>query len=225
MVYFMKRFRINPLLMIVLLALLSLSCNLSQVAKVFGETPTGQGDLLFQDGFSDPSSGWDRVQTMEGMTDYEAERYRITVNTPNADFWANPGLSFQDVVIDVDAGKNTGPDDNDFGVLCRYQDIKNFYFLIISSDGYYGIGKVKNGEQQLLDPPQMYHSEAIITGPGPNHIQAVCSGDELKLSINGDLLAEARDFSFQSGDIGLIVGTFDAPGVDIWFDNLSVRVP
>jgi hypothetical protein len=200
-------------------------CNLSQVSKIFGEYPTNPGDLLFQDGFSDPSSGWDKIRTQDGVTDYEGERYRIAINTPNADFWANPGLAFQDVVIDVDAGKVSGPDDNDFGVLCRYQDVNNFYFLIISSDGYYGIGMVKNGKQQLLDPPQMYHSEYIIPGDGPNHIQAICDGDEISLTVNGELLAEARDFSFIDGDIGLIVGSFDVAGVDIWFDNLTVRVP
>ncbi|MCJ7716708.1 MAG: hypothetical protein MUO54_09330 [Anaerolineales bacterium] len=141
-----------------LLVFLSLACSVSQISQLFGEYPTNQGDLLFQDGFSDSSSGWDQVRTMEGMTDYEGDRYRIVVNASNADYWANPGLTFKDVVIRVDAGKETGPDDNDFGVLCRYQDTENFYFFIISSDGYYGIGKVQGGEQVLLEPPQKYHS-------------------------------------------------------------------
>jgi hypothetical protein len=221
----MKNKQIHLVLVFFILALLSLACNLSDVAKIFGEYPTVSGDLLFQEGFSDPSSGWDQVRTEEGITDYEGGTYRIEVNKPNADFWANPGLMFQDVAIDVYAGKVSGPNDNDYGVLCRYQDVKNFYFLIISSDGYYGIGIVKNGEQQLLAPPQMYYSEFINPGGETNHILAVCSGADLKLIVNGELLAEARDFSFSEGDIGLIVGTFELAGVDVWFDNLTVRVP
>jgi len=217
--------RLRYLLIITCLALLSLACNLSTISKLFGEYPTNQGDLLFQDGFSDLSSGWDKIRTAEGITDYEAEQYRIVVNSSNADYWANPGLNFTNVMIDVDTGKNDGPDDNDFGVLCRYQDTENFYFLIISSDGYYGIGKVQGGEQELLDPPQMYHSEAIITGAGPNHIQAECNGSRIALMVNGVLIADAKDSTFQEGDIGLIVGSFDIPGVDIWFDNLMVKVP
>lgn len=215
----------RTLMIVTLLVLGSLACSLSQVSQLFGEYPTNPGDLLFQDGFSDPSSGWDRIRTPEGITDYEEDKYRIVVNAPNADYWANPGLEFTDVMIEVDVGKASGPDDNDFGVLCRYLDTENFYFLIISSDGYYGIGMVQNGEQQLLEPPQMYHSEAIFMGAGPNHIQAVCSGSWLTLSINGELIAEATDSTFQEGDIGLIVGSFNAPGVDIWFDNLMVKVP
>jgi len=43
--------------------------------------------------------------------------------------------------------------------------------------------------------------------------------------VNGELIAEASDSTFSNGDIGLIVGSFDEPGVDIWFDNLSVKNP
>lgn len=43
------------------------------------------------------------------------------------DAWANQSRSFPgDVRIEVDAAKIGGPDDNDFGVICRYQDIDNF---------------------------------------------------------------------------------------------------
>lgn len=208
-----------------LLALLSLACNLSQITQFFGEYPVYPGALLFQDGFSDPSSGWDRVRSPDGMTDYENDRYRIVVNAANADYWSNPGLYFEDVHIEVDALKSGGPDDNDYGVLCRYQDTENFYFLIISSDGYYGIGMVLNGHQKLLEPPQMYHSEAILPGNSVNHIQAVCQGSHLTLTVNGEFIAETYDSSFSSGDIGLIVGSFDEPGVDVLFDNLSVKNP
>jgi hypothetical protein len=220
----MKR-TVKPILFSILVLFVSWACNLSQISKIFGEYPTESGALLFQDGFSDSSSGWDRVRTEQGMTDYEGDRYRIVVNTTNADYWANPGLYFQDVLIDLDAGKYSGPNDNDYGVLCRYQDKANFYFMIISSDGYYGIGKVQDGKQQLLEPPQLYHSEEIIPDEGPNHIQAICSGTVLSLSVNGQTLAITEDSSFNEGDIGLIVGSFAEPGVDIWFDNLSVRVP
>jgi hypothetical protein len=220
----MKKSR-SLLVLTALLVPLLLACSLSSLSRLFGEYPQNPGDLLFQDGFSDPSSGWDRVQGPEGMTDYQDGRYRIVVNAANADYWANPGLYFRDVVVDVDAGKSGGPDDNDFGILCRYQDTENFYFLIISSDGYYGIGIVEDGEQRLLEPPQMYHSNSILPGEAVNHLQATCQGSRLALYVNGDFIAEADDATFSNGDIGLIVGSFDLPGVDIWFDNLMVRNP
>lgn len=213
------------LVYLTILVLFSLACNMSQLTQFFGEYPNYPGALLFQDGFSDPSSGWDRVRSPDGMTDYEYDRYRIVVNSSNADYWSNPGLYFEDVQIEVDALKSAGPDDNDFGLLCRYQDTENFYFLIISSDGYYGIGIVEDGHQTLLEPPQMYHSDAIIPGDAVNHIQAVCKGSRLALTVNGEFIAETYDSTFTSGDIGLIVGSFDEAGVDVLFDNLSVKLP
>jgi hypothetical protein len=218
-----NKFRV--LFIFIVIGLSALACNMSQVSKIFGEYPANPGDLLFQDGFSDPSSGWDRIRTEQGLTDYENGTYRILVNSTNADFWTNPGLYFLNVDIEVDAGKISGPDDNDYGVLCRYQDTENFYFLIISSDGYYGIGIVQDGEQKLLSPPQMYQSDFIHTGESANHIQAICDGPKLALIVNGEFIAEAYDSTFIDGDIGLIVGSFDLPGIDIWFDNLMVTIP
>ena len=47
-----------------------------------------------------------------------------------------------DLKIDVDATKNSGQDDNDFGVICRYvksNDVASFYQFMVTSDGYVGI--------------------------------------------------------------------------------------
>jgi len=58
-----------------------------------------------------------------------------------------------------------------------------------------------------------------------NHIQVICDGPRLALIVNGEFIAEVYDSTFIDGDIGLIVGSFDIPGVDIWFDNLMVTNP
>ncbi len=203
----------------------SLACRASLFPEGFRTLPKGKGALFFQDSFSDPSSGWDRVRQAEGLTDYDGGKYRIYVNDEDADYWANPGLNFTDVEVEVEAKKIGGPDNNNFGVLCRYQNMGNFYFLIISSDGYYGIGKVENGKQRLIEPEQMFPSEVIRKGPQINHIHAICDGPRLALVVNGELVAETEDTTFLEGDVGLIAGSFDEPGVDVTFDNFVVRRP
>jgi serine/threonine protein kinase len=182
-------------------------------------------DVLFQDDFSDTSSGWDRVNETEGITDYQNGVYRILVNTASFDVWTNPGLNFTDTVIEVEATKVGGPDDNDFGVICRYQDINNFYFFVISSDGYSGIAKVVDGEQELIGMDNMEYSDAINQGNATNEIRAECVGDGLILSINGQTLMNASDPDYTSGDVGVIAGTFDTAGTDIQFDNFVVKKP
>ena len=50
-----------------------------------------------------------------------------------------------DTIVEVDTYWAAGTFDNDFGVICRYQDTSNFYFGAISSDGYAAIIHMKDG--------------------------------------------------------------------------------
>ncbi len=206
-----------------LLVALSLACSLSPVTSPSG--PQSSGDILFQDDFSNTSSGWDSVRTDEGMTDYDGGSYRIVVGNSQSDFWANPGLSFQDVRVEVDATKDGGSDNNDYGIICRYQDTKNFYAFFISSDGYYAIAKIVNGEYNLIGFDSMQPSDTIRQGSATNTVRADCVGSSLTLYVNGDQVHSVDDDAYASGDVGLIAGTFDTPGTDILFDNFAVYRP
>jgi hypothetical protein len=208
------------------LLLAALACALPQIGDILGTSaPAVPSNVLFQDDFSDPSSGWDTVIADEGITNYADGVYRIFVNTINSDVWANPGLEFSNVRIEVDANKTGGEDNNDFGLICRYLDSENFYFLIISSDGYYGIGKVSGGEQKLIGSQSMLPSELIRQGATTNRLRADCLGSKLSLYVNDQFLTQVEDADFTSGDVGLIAGSIDSPGVDIHFDNFQVLKP
>jgi len=208
--------------LIVLLLVLS-ACSLPNFGLDEAEQPTRS--VLFQDDFSDPLSGWDRIEEAEGVTDYHDGKYRIYVGATNTDVWANPGLEFTDSFIEVEATKIAGDNNNDFGLICRYQDGSNFYFFVISSDGYYGIGKLSGGTQMLIGTQSMPPSEVIIQGESTNHIKAGCVGSSLTLIVNGETLAEFEDTEFASGDVGLLAGSFTNPGTEIYFDNFQALRP
>jgi hypothetical protein len=221
------------LMIILALALATLACGLvsnsdepaAPAEDEVAPMPADSG-ILFSDDFSNPYSGWDQVNSDEGITDYDNGVYRIFVNTDNTDVWANPGLNFTDTIIEVETTKAGGPDDNDFGVICRYQDTQNFYFFIISSDGFYGIGIVQDGEQSVLgEDEQLLPGDAINQGNTTNIIRADCVGNTLTLYVNGTQLASVQDDTFASGDVGLLAGTYDEIGTDIHFDNFIVRAP
>jgi hypothetical protein len=214
------------MLIVFVLVIASLACNIASVEPDAPTAPVSSGQILFQDDFSDTGSGWDRYSDSTTVTDYENGGYRMYVNEENYDIWANPGRNFTDVSVEVSATRNAGPEENDFGIICRYQDIGNFYFLIIGSDGFYGIGIVADGNApELIDMESMLFTERINQGTGTNVIQADCEGENLTLSVNGTVLADVTDNRFSSGDVGLIAGTFDEPGTDILFDNFFVRQP
>lgn len=202
------------------LVALSLACS-----ALGGPSGPPEEGVLFRDDFSDPSSGWDRVQADEGVTDYASGEYRILVQQTQHDYWANPGRSFGDVRVEVDARKGGGPDDNDFGVICRYQDTNNFYAFLISSDGYYAILKYSGGSSETLGTDGMASTDAVNLGDSTNHIRADCVGSTLTLYANGTMIHSTSDSTFSSGDVGLIAGTFDEPGTDVYFDNFVVYQP
>ena len=183
-------------------------------------------DVLFQDDFSSDSSNWNNYADESGATEYRKGAYRIFVNIPETDFWANPaGLSFQDVKIQVEARRVGGGENNVFGIICRYQDSGNFYQLLISSDGYYDISKVKDDQRLPLTGDQLLPSEAIPRDASPLLLGADCLGESLVLYVNGVEIARASDSEFQDGNVGLIAGAFAEPGTDITFDNFIVRQP
>jgi hypothetical protein len=194
------------------------------VAPELPEVPA-LGTLLFADDFSDPASGWDQVRQTDRITDYEDGAYRIFVDVPNLDLWANPGRSFTDVQVEVSAIKAGGSDDNDFGVICRYQDVDNFYYFIISSDGFFAVVAVIDGEHQPVGLTFFEQSGTINQGDATNQIRADCIGDSLVLFVNGQQVFEGQDARLASGDVGLIAGTFDEPGTDIRFDDFAVYEP
>jgi hypothetical protein len=189
-------------------------------------------NVLFQDDFSDPSSGWDQFSDADGITDYDNGSYRIRIDQPEFTFWANPGLGNtlpSDVRIDVDATKIGGPDFNDFGVICRYSgsgSSANFYEFIISSDGYAGIVLVTDSSQDVISTEgQLQSFDAIKQGSTSNHIRVECFGNLLTLFVNGEMLTSVTDSTLTSGDVGLLASTYDEAGVDILFDNFIVTMP
>jgi hypothetical protein len=125
----------------------------------------------------------------------------------------------------VEATKLGGPDDNDFGLICRYIDEETFYGFLISSDGYYGITKRNKSDHQVINAETMQFSDVIKRGDATNKIRAECIGNRLLLWANGEKLAEVIDDDYSAGDVGLLAGSFDKIGVDILFDNFVMTKP
>ena len=180
---------------------------------------------VFVDDFSNPSSGWDRVNLDNTITDYQDGYYRIWVKDPNMDIWANPSLYFADTIVEVDTYWISGTYDTDFGIICRYQDTSNFYFAVISSDGYAAVIHMLDGSYTILGADALQPYPAIVQGDALNHIRFDCVGDTLTLYVNGQRLITVSDPSLKNGDLGLIAGTYDEGGVEIFFDNFIVFQP
>lgn len=183
------------------------------------------GSVLFQDDFSSPDSGWPQGEDVAGLTQYAYDGYRIYIQAIGIGKIAVPHKDFQDVRLEVDATKIAGPDDNTFGLICRYQNEKNFYFFELSSDGYAGIGKMKEGNLSLFNAGKMEPTDAIRQGVKLNRLKAECTASSLTFYINGIKVHTVEDQEFPRGDVGLMAGTLSKPGTDLYFDNFKVIQP
>lgn len=211
--------------LIVIFTMTSCSVLNSILSKADSGNSGTDSAVLFADDFSKTSSGWDQTTNDSASTDYNNGAYEINIFDTNYDMWANPGLTFTDVKVEVDATKVAGPEDNDFGLMCRYVDVDNYYFGIVASDGYYGVGKYESGTLEIFGGEGMVGTDKVNPGSVPNAIRFDCVGSKLSLYVNGNLLAEYEDSAFSSGDVGLLAGTFAEAGADISFDNFVVTKP
>jgi hypothetical protein len=190
-----------------------------------GKTPV-HPNSIYEDDFSNPASGWETWSDANGsFVAYQNGGLRILVKDSQFDYWSRPGKRFVDARIEVDAVKLAGPNDNDFGLICRYQDRNNFYAFLASSDGYAGILKVENGKYKVISGTELSYTTALNQNEALNHLQADCTGSSLALMVNGNMAARAQDSSFSAGEVGVIAGTNATPVVDIFFDNFVVSKP
>lgn len=219
----------KSLLNVILLVVVGLglaACAGSQNAGTAGKSGTPRPNAVFEDDFSNPASGWETWSDANGsFVAYQNGGLRILVKDKQFDYWSRPGKRFVDARVEVDAIKLAGPNDNDLGLICRYQDRNNFYAFLVSSDGYTGIVKVDEGKYKVISGTQLAASTQIRQGEALNHLQADCIGQSLALHVNGQVVAQAQDAGFAAGEVGVIAGTNATPGVDVFFDNFVISKP
>jgi hypothetical protein len=182
--------------------------------------------ILFSDNFNSGSGVWRLIGSNLGSKiSYEHQGLRISINEIDYAYWSTPGKNFGDVRVAVSASRLGGPNDNYFGVICRFQAPESYYGFLVSSDGYYGIIKVVNGQFQLLGSQNMEYSDVIIKDRATNRVRGDCIGDSLTLYVNAIELKTVKDNQLQIGDVGLIAGSHEIWGVDILFDDFVVYQP
>lgn len=175
------------------LLLAAMACSFGGAAQAPAAT---ESNVLFQDDFSSTSSGWERSVFDGGEVDYLDGAYHIRVDDEYASVWALTGGDYGDVRVETDAVMAGGVDDNEFGVICRYQDDNNFYAGSVSSDGFYAIIAIVDGDFTYLGNDAMMPSDAIKLGSQVNRVRLDCVGPQITLYANGTQLLSVTDSSF-----------------------------
>lgn len=199
------------------------SCSILPFGSVLFSEKSSQSTqpagTIYYDDFSSNTSGWDRTETDLGGTNYLNGSYHILINEKNTDYFSTLYRTYTDIGLQVDVQWIEGSYNNNYGLICRYQDEKNFYAGMISSDGYYGIFKIENGEYAVLGHETMMPSEMLMNPEEKKQMVFNCYQNYLFLYVNGNLLDVQQDETFKDGDVGLIAGSFKDAGVHISFDD------
>lgn len=192
------------------------------------DTCDAGGFLLLDDFSEDQDCGWSVYNRGAASVSQTGEALQIEVTQPGELWWSNPGRDFDDVILTAEATQVSGPDDNAYGLICRYQNEENFYVFLISGDGYYTIAKYQSGSPEVIyltENREFQESDLINRGAATNRIQASCIGNQLGLSVNGLPLVTVSDPTFVTGDVGVAASTLQPGSAVVQFDNVRASLP
>lgn len=148
--------------------------------------PEGRpGQLLYVTTFDAFNEDWQQFEgqlsaRIAGMGQDPA--LHITIDDIQAGAFTVLNQVFADFDLIVEATRMAGPADNGFGVLFRYQDTRNYYLFMISSDGYYQLSRRLDGVDQVLSDWAL--SSWIQQGDSVNTVRVIGQGNTFTFLIN-----------------------------------------
>src|SRR5579859_817487 len=98
------------------------------------------------------------------------------------------GAPASNVIIEVDAGKSSGGDDNGFGVACRANADGGAYLLWAGTDGTASITRTIPNGTGHFDLHQL--ADGTMPPAQGYHLRAECIDSHLSLSVNGTKVVE-----------------------------------
>jgi hypothetical protein len=177
--------------------------------------------LLYEDDYSDPSSGLFERSTSQGESYYKDGEFHGVVKMWDWSSWQyrRSAGRFKDFIMEEDIRLVSGLKDSNYGLIFRCQDDDNFYRFQVSANGSYVIGARLDGK--WIDMLQWMPSEYIEKGYSTNHLKVICNGTQIEAYVNGHYLNTVVDDAFTDGYIGGFIYTPE-PGAHVAFDNLKV---
>jgi hypothetical protein len=189
-------------------------------------------NVFFSDDFSVDSAEMETYSGDDGSAGTENGVYVIR-STGDLWQWGKSNSQFEDVVVEADVTMIAGPanDNAGFGILCRLAEKEDTsvdgYMLAISGDGYYSIRSIASSTMTAL--VDWTFSDVINQGNATNRIRATCSGSDLTLEVNGQLVASASAIAggSPSGSIAFAAISFETAEAyaEAHFDNMIVSQP
>jgi hypothetical protein len=189
--------------------------------------PVSGSDVLYQDNFTDPSSGWTEDKFDNYFIGYhEPEYYHVEVTSPNykTTVFAPGKQSFEDFTVDLkvltSSSKTAPSGDFRYGLAFRRSGDQYYAFTISPrTKKWYVLKSSPNALTVLKEGTD----EDIQDLDKEDTLRIDAQGSSLAFHINDRLIDTITDKDYSSGEIGFYVESFDSANTHVHFDDLVVR--
>jgi hypothetical protein len=103
-------------------------------------------ELLYQDEFSNPDSGWPIIEESDYRMEYLEGEYRLWLDFTNGWLAASPDFTFADYALSVNARKASGGYASYGLIFGLSNDWQEFHTFEIDPQGNFGIFRYNHGE-------------------------------------------------------------------------------
>jgi hypothetical protein len=189
--------------------------------------PVSGSDILYQDNFTDPSTGWTEDKFDNYFIGYhEPEYYHVEVDSPNykTTVFAPGKQVFGDFTLDLkvltSSSKTSPTGDFRYGVAFRRSGDQYYAFTISPRTKKWYILKSSPNAVEVLKEGT---DEAIQDLDKVDSLRVDARGSSIAFHINDRLIEQITDKDYSSGEIGFYVESFDSQNTHIHFDDLIIR--
>jgi len=184
-------------------------------------------NVLYQDDFTNPATGWSEDKFDNYFIGYhEPEYYHIEVTSSNSKttVFEPQKQNFDDATIELDvltvSAKTASDGDFRYGLVFRRSGDQFYAFTISPRSKKWFALKSSPNELTVLAEGTDNNLHDLDTD---DVLRVDVQGSNFLFHINDEVIGEASDPDYTSGEIGFYVESFDSPNTHIHFDNLVIR--
>src|SRR5687767_9374006 len=189
--------------------------------------PVSQENVLYQDDFTNPATGWTEEKFDNYFIGYhEPEYYHVELTGSNykTTVFEPEKRSFDDATIEMKvfavAAKTAPEGDFNYGAAFRRSGDQYYAFTISPRTKKWTVLKSSSTALTVL---QEGVEESIHDLDAEDILRVDAQGSDFFFYINDKLVGQVSDSDYAAGEVGLYVQTVDSPGAHIHFDDIKIQ--
>jgi hypothetical protein len=191
------------------------------------DTGGGGSPVLYEDDFTNPATNWpDRKFDNYFIGYHEPEYYHVEVNSPNykTTVFEPQKRSFNDFTVELDvltvSKKTAAEGDFRYGLAFRRSGDQYYAFVISPRTQKWSVLKNSPSGITVLSEGT---DDKIHDLDQDDTLRVDAQGSNFLFHLNDQLVGEATDADYASGELGFYVESFDSTNTHIHFDKFTIR--